>query len=96
MEVNLRNAELRINTPLGVDVFWINLNKELYGEFDSGIDKYSIGPDNCIVENEMLMINLRVNAPIKENILIKFDSTQSSGKIHIGNYLPVEFVVFEN
>jgi len=94
MEVNLRNAELRISTPLGLDRFWLRINDDNSGVFDSGLDKYPFTADSHRVNDGRVTIDVEISAPVRESISMEFDSTCSNGIIKVGNYPPLKFEVY--
>lgn len=91
--VNLNNSELRIHTPLGVDKFWLRINEDNSGVLDSGLDKYPFAADDCHLVNGGLTIDINIDAPVRERILIKYGSNRQHGIIKVGHYPALKFEV---
>jgi hypothetical protein len=91
---NLYNSEMRIHTPLGVDKFWLRINEDNSGVLDSGLDEYPFTSDDCYLVNGCLTINVDINAPVREHILIEFGSNRRHGIMKVGHYPALKFEVY--
>lgn len=60
--------KLFVNTPFGEDVFYISLNKDGSGIFDSQLDKYEILKENVQNSENSLYAKIEINAPIRGTI----------------------------
>jgi len=91
---NLNNSELKITTPLGLDRFWLRINDDNSGVFDSGIGEHLFTSDSHCVNDGRLTIDVEISAPVREIISMEFDSTCSNGIMRVGNYPPLKFEVY--